>query len=68
MLIELHRRSDNAALLVNMRFVVAIFEGRYGKEQGTVIRLEQGTYEVNESLAAIRALLHGNEPGKAGAI
>ena len=56
-LIELHRRSDGAAILVNMEYVVAIFEGTYGKKDGTVIRLEQGTYEVAESLAAIRVLL-----------
>jgi hypothetical protein len=56
-LIELHRRSDGAPLLVNMKYVVAMFEGRYGKGDGTVIRLEQGTYEVSESLASIGALL-----------
>jgi hypothetical protein len=57
MMLELHRRSDGKAMLVNMDFVMKIFPDRYGKSDGAVLRFGEGTDEVRESVEQIKAAL-----------
>ena len=42
--------------MIPLRQIVSIFADRYKGEEGSVVQLKQGkTYEVRESLAAIKA-------------